>query len=391
MSPVNFSICGSEKDAMLMQTFLEPYNASHSSEARVDVTNIPWDESKNTLTQMALYDRGEGVSEVGAVVVNDLVAMNALRPFSATEFASMGGQAAFSKIAWDSTNRIADGRVCAIPWMVDPRGFFYWRDMLAEAGVDEQTAFDSAKNFEETLVRLQNAGHALPLGLANDNAFVAGQASFSWVWGAGVDFFSADSRHTYVTDPAFLDALYSYFRLAPYIIPDDWDTPPFITRQCAVAYGSMWSVTEIIADSAHPLRSLLGIALPPGAPFAGGSNLVLWKNTRNEQDGLELIRYLTGRNAQTTYPLQVNHLPARQEVLDQPPYATDSILSGFVRLVNAARPFPAIQLGGLLETLYCTSIARIWKRIAHDPQLNLKDAINSEMSLLSRRYEKWVG
>ena len=94
MSPVKFSVLGSEREGRLMQAFLEPYNAARSAESRVEVSNIPWSQYKDTLTQLALHSRGEGIAQVGAPVVNDLLAMNALRPFSSAEFAALGGQAA---------------------------------------------------------------------------------------------------------------------------------------------------------------------------------------------------------------------------------------------------------------------------------------------------------
>jgi multiple sugar transport system substrate-binding protein len=391
MSPIKFSICGSETEGLRMQAFLEPYNASRPPETRVEVTSIPWDEDKETYTQMALYNRGDGIAEVGAPVVNDLLAMDALRPFSGAELVSLGGKAAFSKIAWENTNRVADGQVWAIPWLVDPRGLVYWRDLLAEAGVDEQTAFQSAEHLEASLQRLQQAGYPAPMSLPG-NTFVAGQASCSWAWGAGGEFLSPDGRHPYVTQPAFLEGLHSYFRLAPYLAPNGRDTGPefFLNRQCVVAYGSMWAVTELISKADHPLRAQLGLALPPGPAYAGGSSLVIWKNTRNVPEALQLIRYLTCREAQISYPVQIDHLPARQDVLDQPPFSTDPILTGFVHLSNEARPFPPIKLGGLLQTLYCHSIGRLWARVASEPELDLKAAIQDEMTLLSRRFEKWL-
>ncbi|HBX68055.1 MAG TPA: hypothetical protein DEH25_01335 [Chloroflexi bacterium] len=392
MSPLKFSVCGSEREATLMRTFLEPYNTLRPPKERVEVTNIPWEEDKETFTQMALYNRGDGIAEVGAPIVSDLIAMNALRPFSEVELASLGGTAAFSKIAWENANRVVDGQVWAIPWLVDPRGLLYWRDMLAEAGVDEQKAFQSAENLEAALIRLQKSGYPSPMSLHIGNTFVTGQASCSWVWGAGGEFFSPDGKQAYVTQPAFLEGLQSYFRLAPYLVPENQSSGLdfFMNRQCAIAYGSMWALSEMISTPDHPLRSQLGMAVSPGPVYAGGSSLVIWKNTHNEQEAVQLIRHLTSREAQASYPLQIEHLPARQEILDQPPFSTDPVLSGFVRLANGGRPFPTIKLGGLLQTLYCTSIGRIWMRVTNEPEMDLKATLQNEMALLSRRIQTWL-
>jgi ABC-type glycerol-3-phosphate transport system substrate-binding protein len=215
--PINFSICGTKSVAALLQTYLAGYNDMFPKSLSVNVDNIEWDESKRTLTQIALQNSGDGVANVPFALVSSLVEMQALRPFTSAEFNSLGGPTAFLKGALDSTNnRLIDNQVWGIPWMVDPRGFVYWRDMLSEAGVDEQTAFQSLENFEAALQQLQQAGYSSPLEIPVHSLFAAGQASCTWIWGAGVDFLSVD-QHSNLASPVFLEALQSYFRLSPYL------------------------------------------------------------------------------------------------------------------------------------------------------------------------------
>jgi multiple sugar transport system substrate-binding protein len=393
MSPLQLSICGPQTNVAVMQGLLKPYNAARPIEAQTQVTAVPWDHYKQELTQIAVRNQGLGVAQVGAPVVNDLLAMNALHPLSASEFTTLGGQAAFSKISWENTNRVVDGHVWAIPWLVDTRGFLYWRDMLEEAYVQEETAFRNFESFEEALQQLKKAGHPSPLGIDTQSMFIAGQASCSWVWGNGADFLSADGKQPRFTEPAFLEGLNAYFRLSPYIKHDcsaDDLTRLFFNRQIAILYGGLWTAATILSDPSHSLRLRVGIATPPGPAYAGGSSLIIWKNTRNEQAAVDLIRHLTDKDVQAQYPLQVGHLPVRQEVLDQPPFSTDPILNGFVRLGNAARSFPIVKLGGMLEVAYCTVITHIWAGVHSEPTLKPEALIKSEMTKLSNRYQGWV-
>jgi multiple sugar transport system substrate-binding protein len=134
----------------------------------------------------------------------------------------------------------------------------------------------------------------------------------------------------------------------------------------------------------------MGTALLPGAPFAAGSSLVVWKNTRNDQKAIDLIRYLTDKETQINYLPQIDHLPARQEFLNHPPFSVDPILSGFVQMVNAARPFSRSRLNSLLEAKYYESIARIWTSIRSEPDANVKDILHAEMRALNSRFENYL-
>jgi multiple sugar transport system substrate-binding protein len=394
---MQFSICGAEWVAQKTQEFIEPLNASLPAAARFQVLAIPWADYKHEYTRMAIYSRGADVSQLGAPVTNDLQAMNALRPFSRAEIEALGGEAAFTAAAWEQSNRLLDGNVWTLPWLVDPRGLLYWRDMLEEAGIDEQRAFTSFEATDETLRKLKSVGKAIPLAISLGNQNMAGQASCSWVWGAGGEFVSPDGRKALFSEPACIRGLKAYFGLAPYLpqvngvlqIANDVNDL-FINRQAAVLYGGMWPVAALLADPNHPLRSRLGLALPPGPGVNGGSSLAIWNYTRYEQEAIRLVEFLLGYDAQLAYPLIVNHLPARKDALETPPFATDPILQGFATFAQKGRAFPNIKLCGLLEGFYHAAISRIWTQVATNPRIDCDALLESELNALEKRFQGWV-
>jgi multiple sugar transport system substrate-binding protein len=396
---MQFSICGADWVAAKTQAFIEPLNSSLPAVARFQVVAVPWAEYKQEYTRMAIYSRGVDVSQVGAPVANDLQAMNALRPFSKAELNMLGGESAFISAAWEQSNRVADGSVWTLPWLIDPRGFLYWRDMFETAGIDEQSAFTSFENTLDTLQRLKVAGQAIPLVIPLGNQNIAGQASCSWVWGAGGDFVSPDGRKALFTQQPCVDGLTAHFRMAPYLyheadtlqITEDVNDL-FITRRAAILYGGMWPVAELIEKPNHPLRSRLGLARLPGPGLNGGSSLAIWNFTRYEQEAFKLVHFLLDQPAQVAYyPLWVNHLPARADALTQHPFSTDPILQGFIQLAHNGRAFPNIKLCGLLEGFYNAMITRIWTQIATNPGLDLEVLVHHELTNLERRFQGWVG
>ena len=149
MSPVELSICLTRiQTTQDIDHLLEPFNAKRSADNQAKVRVIVWDNYKTELTSMALYGRGSDISQVGAPLMSDLLAMNALRPFKEIEITSLGGAEAFNPIAWQSSRRVFEKQVWAIPWLADPRAVIYWRDMLEKAGVSTETAFTSFENMQ---------------------------------------------------------------------------------------------------------------------------------------------------------------------------------------------------------------------------------------------------
>ena len=95
----------------------------------------PWSDVSQTMIRKS----GADITEIGSSWVESLVVTHSLRPFSAKEFQSFGGNDAFIQPAW-RTGVDAD-LVYSIPDTIDARHFYYRRDLLAKAGVDVETAF----------------------------------------------------------------------------------------------------------------------------------------------------------------------------------------------------------------------------------------------------------
>ncbi len=183
MIRLNLSICGNlEQDHSILRTLLDEFQNSSSTLTYVDVNPIPWEAYRQELTSMIIHNRTADVSQAGAPVASDMMAMNALRPFSRDEINELGGEDAFAPVAWQSVRQISDEQVWSIPWMADPRVFLYWRDLLENARVDEQLAFLNPGNFTETLSRLQVSGVSKPWVINTRHKHSAIHTVASWVW-----------------------------------------------------------------------------------------------------------------------------------------------------------------------------------------------------------------
>jgi multiple sugar transport system substrate-binding protein len=276
------------------------------------------------------------------------------------------------------------------------RVIYYWRDMLQEAGVDEQSAFQTPAHMQETLDRLQSSGVSdspwivtlqLPLTTLHNVA--------SWIWGVEGELVSAGGRNARFSEPAALAGARAYFGLHPSLPPgiQHMDVVQmvnlFADRQAAVAMGtSNWLQLTRQQHSASPdVLANLGVTLPPGPPFVGGSGLVVWRHSRQEWDAVDLVRQLVSKENQLKYCQSIGYLPARLDVLNEPPYSTDPHYQVIVKALDVGRPFPTFRLWGLVEERLSAALNKVWDIILDDPSQDLDAVIAGQLKPLSQRLE----
>jgi multiple sugar transport system substrate-binding protein len=130
-----------------------------------------------------------------------------------------------------------------------------------------------------------------------------------------------------------------------------------------------------ILNNTPELAPRLGIALPPGPSYVGGSSLVIWKHSRHEDQAVDLVQHLLGQQAQYDYCLASGNLPVRRETLASPPYTDDPVYHGFVQAIEKGRTFPVFRLSGLVEERLATTLAQVWAELAQNPPTVLAELL----------------
>lgn len=378
-------------DGAAIRPLLDQFEAEHG--IRVRVRTLTWDSAWSVFVRAALYGDGPDVSEVGTTWVCDLVGMNALRPFDAAEVAAMGRASAFLPAAWRTASPnlarrgvLAEqpavdslaveggaGRpVWSIPWLTGARLVFYRPALLEQAGLDpELPGGDQGldhRGFLETARRLHEAGVTYPWTAPTGYTHTTLLNIASWVWAAGGDFVSEDGRATRFLEPEALDGLEAYFALGQYMAPDARNLNGlepdayFLANPAttALAISGPW-VFSAIRGEQGPQR--VAVTLPPGASFVGGSNLIVWKNSRNPELAARLVRFLTRHEPQVRYGLSVGLLPARLESLQAEPFTGDPLWRTAARGLMTGRGFPTIRLWGLVEDRLAAGFNAVWREV----------------------------
>lgn len=372
---------------------LQVFEARHDVHVYVQVLD-PTQEQRQ-LTDFAIFSTGPDVSEVGSTWLSSLMSMNALRLFRPREVRALGGQGAFFPVVWQAGER--DGNVMAAPWRTDTRVIYYRRDLLQQAGIDEQNAFATVDDLQRTLTRLRTLPGVIPCAIPTNRHPMVLHILAPFVWGADGRFMRQDGQKTLFAEPEALVGAIKYFNtFAPALTPavqglsDSEIAGLFVTGKVAVTISGHWVLDMVRKQqSAAPqVIANLGVALTPGAQYVGGMNLVIWKYTRFPQQAFELVRFLTQQEFQTTYSREAEYLPALRRALNAPPFTTDPEYHFLSQSLQSGRAFGAIYMWGLVEDRLTTAIYELWQQIFTDPKTDLSSTVAHKLKSIAERLDR---
>ncbi len=353
---------------------------------------LDWLSARAELDRVALRGQGPDVSEIGSTWVTELIAMNALRPFTPPELSKISKLQAFATASWKTVHIEDDDSIRAMPWHAETYVIHYRKDLLRQADIDEATAFQSHAQIDQTAQRLKASGVAVPveLPLTSDH-YGTLHALASWVWGQGGDFCTPDGKQVLFDQPAALAAMQSYFGLLRHLSPEGrrWMQSKagavlFHQGKSAMAFGTIM-LTQSTTGIAPEVSANWGTAALPAPCFVGGSNLVIWRHTHRERAAVELVRFLMSDNVLAQANRAMATLPPRLAVLDTPEFSADPVHGVMPQAIKTGRSYPAFRLWGMLEDRLVNALLSIGAEVLAQPDRDLRETIEQQIRPLAQR------
>jgi multiple sugar transport system substrate-binding protein len=314
--------------------------------------------------------------------------MNVLRPFSAAEIRQLGGADTFVPAVWKSGSP-AGKEVWAIPWVTDLSLVYYRRDLLAKAGVDEKNAFQSPQQLEQTLQQLQAAGIDMPWVVPTRRSYITIHNLAMWIWQAGGDFVDARGKTVLLDQSRVRAAIRSYLSLYRYLSPEARNLAErdadgmFISGRAAVTISGPWAAISLAQTPV--VATNLGLAIPFGCSYIGGSSLAVWKQTSQPESVVKLITHLTHRDFQTVFPQMIGLLPGRLDSLDTFPLPDTSLYPVIAQGLKTGRASPTVALWGSIEDRFASEMAKIWTEVLASPEPNLDEILDQHLPTMVKR------
>ena len=317
-----------------MEAALEPF--TEKTGIKVDVEVVGWDVQLDRIRNAAVSGEGPDVTQAGTTQVPFFAALGGFEDLS-SRVADIGGQEAYPEGLWKTTQVVGQDGTWAVPWFTEARVIYYRKDVLEKAGVDPATAFADWDAFRSTLEAIDRKVPEIggtkisPFGSPGKKAFDLVHHVMPFVWSAGGAELSEDAKRSTINGPEaktgvtfvgdlIKDGLYSAAELER----DGTQVEnQFKGGKLAVWMGGPWvlgSVKRSDDENWVPAaRKNVGVAPMPEGPsgqaftFVGGSNLMVFKGSKNKDAAWELVKFLSQDKVQTDYAAIQGMFPARVE------------------------------------------------------------------------------
>lgn len=319
---------------------------------RVDVQQMPWTAAHEKLLTAYVGESTPDVAQVGNTWIPEFVAIHAIDPLDAFVAQSTEVKAAshFSGI-W-ATN-VVDKRLYGIPWYVDTRLIFYRTDILARAGyaqpprtwtewVDAMQKIRAASGGKRWAILLPTnewtqpviLGAALgaPLLGADGTRGAFSEPRFARAFAFYVSLF--DRGFAPVLSNSQVANLYQQFSEGDFAmyITGPWNVGEF-RRRLPAEMQTKWATTPMPSPD-DPTR--------PGVSLAGGSSLVVFRDSKHKSAAWKLIEFLSEPQQQVRFYELTGDLPARRESWSDPKLANDPPIAAFKRQLEYVAPMPPV-------------------------------------------------
>jgi len=318
---------------------------------RVDVQQIPWSAAHEKLLTGHVGRATPDVAQLGNTWVPEFAALRALAPLDGRVAASAAlSPAGYFDGIW-ATN-VVDGVLFGLPWYVDTRLLFYRRDLLARAGYDSVPG-DWA-GWRDAMIALKRAG--------GPDAYAILLPVNEWVppillgLQAGSPLLADDATRGAFAAPAFRRAFDFYLGLFR-----DGLAPPVANTEIANVYQEFargtfamyitgpWNLGEFARRLPPELQDAWATAPMPGpdgpasgVSLAGGSSLVLFRDSPHPEAAWRLVEYLSRPDVQVRFFTLTGDLPARREAWEAAGLSREPRVRAFWTQLQRVVPTPKV-------------------------------------------------
>ncbi|MCM2576237.1 sugar ABC transporter substrate-binding protein [Streptomyces meridianus] len=296
-----------------LQEVADAYEKKHPN-ITVKVTPIGWDVAHQKLVSAAAAGTLPDMAQMGTTFMGEMADLGVLEPVDTKKF----DKGDFFPAAWG--NNVFDDKVYGVPWYVDTRVLYYRTDLAKKAGVDK--APTTWKELSSLAAKYQDKADTKWGISLQPNGLDTNQNWLPFLYSAGGDLVK-DGKPSLDT-PATVEALKEYAAyfdkgLAKKSLRPGYDvTKDFGNGSVPMFLSGPW-ITTSLAENQPQLKGKWGVAPIPAGPdgkgtsFAGGSNLVAFKDSEHKAAATDFISYLTSTEQQVDWHKRTTDLPANRE------------------------------------------------------------------------------
>jgi multiple sugar transport system substrate-binding protein len=341
---------------------------------KVNVEVVGWDVQLDRIKNAAVSGQGPDVTQAGTTQVPFFAAIGGFEDLG-SRISQIGGKSAYAPGVWQTTQLQGQSGTYAVPWFTEARAIYYRKDVLEKAGIDPATAFTDVNAFQQTLQTIHDKVPTIggkpisPFGMPGKKAFDLVHHVMPFVWDNGGAELSDDASKSTINSTQaeqgvdFVAQLVKKGLFDKSMLERDGTQVEnqFKGGRLAVWIGGPWVLSTITRTDdknwVKAARDNVGVAAMPTGPagkaftFVGGSNLMMYKSSKNKNEAWALIKYLSGDSVQKSYADLLSFFPARLAPQEQVGNSDDNH-KAFYSAIKQGRTYAPIAQWGAIENAY---------------------------------------
>jgi len=339
---------------------------------KVQVTAIPWDAAHDKFTTAITANKTPDVAMVGTTWMGEFAGMGALDPTPAEV-----DKAAFFEGAQKTTE--VDGTSFGVPWYVETRLVYYRTDLAKKAGITTPpTDWDGLKTMAKAMQDKAGAKYGIGLQAGGTGSW---QSVMPFAWSAGADLTKDGGKAYNFDSPEVLKATeyyQSFFNdgISDKAAPATPTTEPdFASGKVPMFISGPWMMSAVEKAGGDGFKDKYDVMQIPAdkqsSSFVGGSNLVVFKNTKNRDSAWKLVNWLSEPETQVKWYGMSTDLPSVKSAWQDPALTADEKLAVFGKQLETAQAPPTFPTWEQVVTSFDTEMEKVTKSGA-DPAASLK-------------------
>lgn len=366
-----------EPEADLMKV-LEPFLAENP-DIQVQATVLDWGSAWTKLTTAATSGEGPDITQLGTTQVAAIAAMGALEDLTSV-YDTFGGTEAFVEASLPTTQILDQGEErYGAPWFIDTRALFYRKDVCEAAGVNPETDFDTWDSFKAALQKIKgvqiDGKEIIPLGMPGKNDWNVIHNFAPWIWGAGGDFIDKDNKTSIINDNSAYEGVKFYSELAveglmsmSALEKNSAEIEAlFNSGEFATIFTGAYEIATLRREVPE-LADQIGTVPFPAGPngryaFFGGSNLCVFKSSKNKEAAYKVLQFLMSTEAQVEYQKKCGNLPAVNAAYETSFIADEPMRAAFKEQLQYGKAYPSVAGWGPSETLLQKGLSNVWDNV----------------------------
>ncbi len=316
---------------------------------KVDIQMIPWTAAQEKLITAYASDNTPDACQLGNTWIPQFAALDAIENLDLwINKSSVIKKENYFEGIWETN--VIDSSVYGIPWYIDTRVLYYRTDLLAEAGYNSPPkTWDELYDVSKKLKQLYPNNYSLYVPTNEWANFV--------IFGlqAGSQILRDNNTYGNFNSPEFKKGFQYLIQFhKENFSPVGITEVTNIYQAMAEGYIAMyisgpWHLTEFkrwmkgnLKDkwSTAPLPGLTDSV--PGVSLAGGSSLVLFKDSDKKEKTWKFIEYLSKPETQIAFYELVNNLPAVKEAWNNSKLKNDKYMQAFYKQFHYVQPTPKV-------------------------------------------------